>query len=158
MWRGTCWLRLTGTRARAPRRAAAAAARAQPVHARRVAFTKDELDAAIRKLGPDRYEVQRELLPRAVARAGSIMHSTRFIYVRHYAHVVGMRLVAFPQDGLLARLGLERGDLVKTLNGLPLSTLDGALEAQQLLASTQRISLLVQRAGRTITLDYQIPR
>lgn len=155
---GECWLGLSGARASAPPPPRKPPAPARPHRDKRskAAFSKQELDEAIQSVGPQRYTIKRNLLPNVVARAGAIMSATHYEQVKHYSHVAGVRLTEFPQDGLLARLGLQRGDMVKTLNGLEVDSVDGALKAQQLLTSASRISLLVQRAGTPVSLDYEI--
>ena len=153
---GECWLRLLSTRAPKATAPAAPANAPSSQRSRKAAFSAAELDRVIRRLGPETFEVNRSLLQEAVARAAQLSRATRVRPVRRFGSVAGLRLQSMPQDGLLARLGLARGDLVKTLNGLPLASLDGALQAQTMLASTSRLSLAVVRNGQPITLAYNV--
>jgi general secretion pathway protein C len=119
-------------------------------------FTPEELNEAIRSLGGNKYEIKKDLLPKIAARSAQLRSTTHWQQVRGYSNVLGMRLEKIESNGLFEKLGLQPGDLVKTLNGLQLSSLDGALEAQKLVSSAKNLSLLVQRDGTPITLEYRI--
>lgn len=119
-------------------------------------FTKEELDAHIRALGGDKYEIKKELLPKLVQRSAALRGSTQWTQVRGYSSVLGLRLDKIASGGLLERLGLQTGDMIKTLNGLQLSSLEGALEAQKLINSSPHLSLLIQRNGVPLTLEYRV--
>jgi type II secretory pathway component PulC len=129
-------------------------ARAQ--HSPQAAFSKAELERAIHPTGPHAYDVERSLLKAAVARAGQLARTTRLAPVRHFSAVSGMQINALAESGLLAHLGLMRGDLVKSLNGVPLTGLVDMLRAQTLLTSTPRLSLLIMRQGVPFALDYHL--
>lgn len=119
-------------------------------------FTAEELNTMIRPLGGDRYEVKKELLPKIAQRSAALRSSTHWTSVRGYSSVLGLRIDKLASEGLLERLGLRTGDMVKTLNGLQLTSIEGALEAQKLMTSAPNLSLLIQRDGTPVTLEYKI--
>jgi hypothetical protein len=119
-------------------------------------FSAEELNASIRPLGGDRYEIKKELLPKIAQRSAALRSSTQWTQVRGYSSVLGLRLEKLASAGLLERLGLRTGDMIKTLNGLQLSSLEGALEAQKLISSSSHLSLLIQRDGTPVTLEYRV--
>lgn len=119
-------------------------------------FTAEELNASIRALGGDKYEIKKELLPQIAQRSAALRGSTKWSQVRGYSSVLGLRLEKIASAGLLERLGLRTGDMIKTLNGLQLSSLEGALEAQKLISSSSHLSLLIQRNGTPVTLEYRV--
>lgn len=155
-----CYLPLAGTPAPVKKSPAKPKKKKKKKKPRKTAsknvFSKEELDAAIRPLGSDKYEIKRELLAKVVERSAKLTRTTKWKQVRGYSSVKGMRLAKLANDGLLARLGLKRGDIIKTLNGLQLSSVEGALEAQKLISSTPNLSLLIQRSGRPTTLEYRV--
>jgi type II secretory pathway component PulC len=119
-------------------------------------FTAEELSKLVRSLGGDKYEIKKELLPKIAERSASLRSSTQYSSVRGYSGVSGLRLDKLASEGVLERLGLRTGDTVKTLNGLQLTSIEGALEAQKLMSSAPRLSLLIQRDGSPVTLEYQV--
>lgn len=154
-----CYLKLAGTSVPAPQ----APAKKEPKkkHEKKQpkvsgGFTPEELNAFIRPLGGDKYEIKKELLPKIAERSAQLRSTTHWKQVKGYSNVLGLRMEKLQSDGLFERLGLKQGDLVKTLNGLQLSSLDGALEAQKLVSSAQNLSLLIQRDGSPITLEYRV--
>jgi general secretion pathway protein C len=119
-------------------------------------FTADELKASIRDLGGDKYEIKKELLPKIAQRSAQLRSTTQWTQVRGYSGVLGLRIEKLASEGLLEKLGLRTGDMVKTLNGLQLTSLEGALEAQKLISSAPHLNLLIQRDGNPVTLDYRV--
>jgi len=119
-------------------------------------FTAEELNASIRALGGDKYEIKKDLLPKIAQRSAALRSTTQWSQVRGYSSVLGLRLEKLASAGLLERLGLRTGDMIKTLNGLQLSSLEGALEAQKLISSSSHLSLLIQRDGSPVTLEYRV--
>jgi type II secretory pathway component PulC len=119
-------------------------------------FSAEELNASIRALGGDKYEIKKDLLPKLALRSAALRSSTQWSQVRGYSSVLGLRLEKLASAGLFEKLGLRTGDMIKTLNGLQLSSLDGALEAQKLISSSSHLSLLIQRDGSPVTLEYRV--
>jgi general secretion pathway protein C len=151
---GLCWLNIMSSRAGQP---APRAPSARPPRRRsHSAFSEDELKHAIFATGTHSYDVERSLISRAVERAGQIARNTQFDQVRHYGSVAGMRLRNLAKHGLLAHLGLQRGDLIKSLNGVAMTGVENTLMAESLVKSTSRLSLLVMRGGQPLTLDYHV--
>jgi general secretion pathway protein C len=151
----SCWLRIT------PADRGGASASARPSKARKRArakaeFSAHELDSGVEKLGPTSFRVDRVLLKQALERARGIARATRVRYVEHQSRPSGVRLRRIAKDGLLARLGLKRGDTVRTLNGLELTNPSGMLSARVALPTARAVSVVIERDGRPITLEYQI--
>ena len=61
---------------------------------------------------------------------------------------VGFKLYAIRPDSFFASCGLENGDVVRTLNGLPLNSPDKALEAYSQMRSATHLDVAIDRAGQ----------
>lgn len=146
-----CWLRMTRVPAPKPR---APAPRRSP--RRSGAFTSEELDRSIQQLQPSVYRVERGLIDRAIGRASTLARTTRMRPVQQHGVAVGLALQRLPKDGLLAKLGLRRGDVLKTLNGFQIASLDGMLRARSQLTSAPRLSLALVRGGQQLTIEYRL--
>jgi len=70
----------------------------------------------------------------------------------------GVRIVALRPGSPLARLGLQRGDLVRAVNGCELAGLDAALACYQRLRNVRYVSVSLLRAGAPVTLDVALDR
>lgn len=119
-------------------------------------FSSSELRAGVRKVDSTSYVLQDELFDKAVKRASDIAKSTRLIPVRNKSEVVGMRLVRMRSNGLLSRIGLKRGDVVRTINGFGVGEPDDMLNAYSRLRSANRVTVAVQRGRRFMNLEYRV--
>jgi len=72
--------------------------------------------------------------------------------IRVGGRFLGYRVDPGTNPALFTRLGLRPGDVVTSINGLPLNTPGGALAAMRGLRNPQHISLVVERNGHRITL------
>lgn len=138
-----------------PRPSAAAAHRSRPRYSRS-AFTSEELEQSIQRVQRGVYRVDRTLLERALARAGRIARTTRARVVQAHGSPVGLALRRIPAHGLFAQLGLKRGDVLKTVNGYQIASVDELLSARTKLASASRLSLSLVRGGTPMTLEYHV--
>jgi general secretion pathway protein C len=130
--------------------------RVNRVRRSRTAFSSDELEQSIERLQTGVYRVDRTLLERAFARAPRIARATRARTVQGHGSPVGLSLTRIPAGGLFEHLGLKRGDILKTVNGYQIASMDGMLSARTQLASASRLSLALVRGGRPMTLEYRI--
>jgi general secretion pathway protein C len=65
---------------------------------------------------------------------------------------VGLTLLDLRPDGLYGSAGLREGDIVKAVNGMPLTSEAHALEAYRALRAATRVELLVERRGAPLVL------
>jgi type II secretory pathway component PulC len=146
----TCMLRVTpeAVTRPAPARPQGAAA------ARRPALTAAELTAGIRSLGGDNYAVSRSLLERALGDPAALRRSARLQVVKKNGRTEGIRLSRLRAQSPLTFLGLQKGDVVRKLNGFDLADPAGALEALAMLKSQSSVSLALLRGGQPRTLTY----
>ncbi len=64
----------------------------------------------------------------------------------------------FPSKEIAAETAIRPGDIVHTLNNLPITTPDNALRAYQELKSAKSIAALVTRKGRYVCLNIRMVR
>jgi general secretion pathway protein C len=70
--------------------------------------------------------------------------------------VVGVKLYGIRRKSLLGSLGLQNGDLLRTINGFDMSSPDTALEAYSKLRSANNLTMAVTRRGRATNMEYGI--
>jgi len=100
--------------------------------------------------------ISRRTLDHLLEYQATLMRGTRIVPEVRDGRTVGVRLLAAPPGGLLARLGLRAGDVLERVNGFDIASPDRCLEAYARLRNTDRISLTLRRAGRAITLVWII--
>jgi hypothetical protein len=150
-----CWLPMTRPNNPAPPARPTPPPRAR-THRSRTAFSSDELEQSIQRIQPGVYRVDRTLLDRAFARAAQIARTTRTRTVEAHGSPVGIALTRIPSGGLLEHLGMKRGDLLKTVNGFQIASIDGMLKARTQLAPASRLSVALVRDGKPMTIEYRL--
>ncbi|MFT3926730.1 MAG: type II secretion system protein GspC [Myxococcales bacterium] len=119
-------------------------------------FNEAELAAGITELGPDRYRVTRDIITRGMADAAGVVRGTKFQpqVGGGGERNAGVKLAGVAATSTLHKLGMRDGDVLRTLNGVNLSTPDGMLGAYALLREQKTVSLSVMRDGRPKTITY----
>jgi type II secretory pathway component PulC len=154
-----CWLRMMrpDPNAATPAHSASAAApKAESKRESNKAFSEEELQQGIRQLGPGVYQVSRSILEHALARAPKLARTTRTKTVKKNGTAVATTLARIERGGLFEHLGLKKGDVLKTVNGFDMSSVDGLLSARTQLGSAKRLSLALTRGGQPMTLEYRV--
>lgn len=68
----------------------------------------------------------------------------------------GFILSYISSDSIFSRLGLQRGDVIKRLNGQPIKTPEDAFSFYKALESGSTLSLDILRKGKEKTIEYSI--
>lgn len=105
------------------------------------------MDTHLRPLAPGVFEYTEELFDALVEQNAVLLSGTHLEPVAENGQVVGLRLFGVRAEGPLARLGLQNGDVVRSLNGHGVGTPAGALEAYSAVRRAPVIEVLFTRAG-----------
>jgi general secretion pathway protein C len=108
-------------------------------------------DAAKPSVAAPTFAIDRRQLDQLLADPVALAGLARAIPSPH-----GFKLYAIRPDSIAARLGLENGDTVRSIDGLEVNTLDQAMAAYVRLRRANRVTVAVERRGREVTLDYTI--
>lgn len=119
-------------------------------------ISETELDSGIKAEGETKFTVQRSFVDRVLQNQAEIMRSARIVPHEENGQVVGVKLYGIRRNSLLGKLGLQNGDLLRTINGFNMSSPDTALEAYAKLRTASNLSVAVVRRGRPMTVDYDI--
>jgi len=69
---------------------------------------------------------------------------------------MGFKLFSIRDDSLFARLGLQNGDVVVAMHGLPLDSPDRALAAAETLRTATAVNVSIRRRGTPMRIDIVI--
>ena len=70
----------------------------------------------------------------------------------------GVRLYRSAQTTILGQLGLKKGDMVKTLNGFDMSSVDQSTQAYSAIKTADAVAVTIIRDGKEMQLDYQVKK
>lgn len=115
-----------------------------------------QLRAGIRQTGPNTYTVSHEALSKALGNLMALRRGGRFKLRSEGGRVSGLELVRVKDNSPLTWLGMQRGDVVRNLNGHDLAAPDGALQALQTLRTQQRFSLSLVRNGAPQSIAFNV--
>jgi type II secretory pathway component PulC len=125
---------------------AARRAEADPAHG------ADPLIATIRRIDSTTYELPHATIEAWTADPAKL--TTGISSARHLSNPDGFEIETVQAGSVVAALGIQDGDVLRGLNGVALASLDLVLPL--IARSTARISIDLQRHGRTIILNYLI--
>ena len=119
-------------------------------------ISEAELNQNVTAVSDTKYTVQRTFVDKILQNQAEIMRSARIVPHEENGQVVGVKLYGIRRNSLLGKLGLQNGDLLRTINGFDMASPDSALEAYSRLRSANNLSVNVVRRGRPMSLDYDI--
>ncbi len=114
------------------------------------------LEAGITQISEREYSIDRSLVTSLLANQAALMRTARVIPHEEGGRVVGVKLYGIRRSSLLGRLGIQNGDMLRTINGYDMTSPDSALEAYARLQSADRITINLARRGQDMSVDYQI--
>lgn len=100
--------------------------------------------------------VQRSLINTVLDNQDIAMRQARVMPHEDGGEIVGFKVYGIRRDSLFGSLGLENGDLIESVNGIPMTGADKALQAYGRLRMADRISITLNRRGQRVTLDYNV--
>lgn len=59
-------------------------------------------------------------------------------------------------NSLISALGVKKGDVIREVNGIQLTSMDKILQAYQRLKTQDELRFSISRRGRPVELDIQI--
>lgn len=115
-----------------------------------------EIVRGIQKTGPLEYSIDRGTRDRIVENAAEFMKMVRVSPEKDGDRSLGIRLQGIRPGTVLGLLGIENGDRLQTVNGFDISNPTRALEALARLSTAERLTVQVDRGGKTVNLDYNV--
>jgi len=110
-------------------------------------------DLNVQQTGPNSYRVSRDDLNRATANLNSLASEARIVPDKQEN---GFKIFSIRPGSIWQKIGVQNGDVIKSINGIELSSPDKALEAYGRLRNANKISLDIVRRGKRETMEYTI--
>ena len=113
-------------------------------------------DDRIRKVSDTEAVVERSLVNELLSDPTKFVRSVRVRPHREGGKVVGYKLRRFRADSPLAKLGAQKGDVIRSVNGVDLTSVDKALGAYQSMRSANDLTFSILRQGKPMDLKVSI--
>lgn len=119
-------------------------------------ITAAEMEQNIQQISETSYSINRTLVDRLLANQAALMSAARVIPHEEDGHVVGVKIYGIRRSSLLGHLGIQNGDMLRTLNGYDLTDPTAVLDAYSRLRTADSLSVSIMRRGAPVTVDYAI--
>jgi general secretion pathway protein C len=119
-------------------------------------MSKEEMDQNITQVSDTKFTIQRTLIDKVLANQAALMRSARIVPHEQNGKVEGVKLYGIRRNSLLGKLGLQNGDLLRSINGYDMTSPDSALEAYSRLRSADNLSVSIQRRRKDMNISYGI--
>jgi general secretion pathway protein C len=118
------------------------------------------LDPTIAKgivqLSATEFNIDRATLDRILENQATLMSQVRIVPMQAPGQPSGIKLLGIKPESVLAKVGMLNGDLLQAINGFDVTSPERALEAYTRLTTTPRLTVQINRRGRTVNLDYHV--
>jgi general secretion pathway protein C len=115
-----------------------------------------DMESGITRVSDTNFTIDRSLVDRVLENQAELMRTARVIPHEENGRTVGVKLYGIRRNSLLGRLGVQNGDMLRTINGYDMASPDSALEAYARLRTADHLTLSIVRRGQPTTIDYNI--
>ena len=122
----------------------------------RVAGKNDKVGKGIKKVGKDKWAIDREEIDKTLSNLNSIAMQARIVPSFKNGEANGFKLFAIRPNSLYSKLGIQNGDIIHKINGFAINSPDKALEIYQKLKNARSIDIELTRRGKSKKLNYGI--
>ena len=108
------------------------------------------------KYNGDTIQVDKRFIEEKTADIGTILKDVMIVPVVKNNETVGYRFKYIGPNSILYKLGLRSGDLVVSINDMPVKTAEDAFKLYNMLRNESHIKVVVERNNRRKVLNYEI--
>lgn len=128
----------------------------RPVASRSKGGSDSDVKDGVKKVGKNRYEIDRGMLNEQLEDLGKLSRQARVIPHYRDGKPQGFKIVGVRPGSLYSHIGIRSGDVLKSVNGEEVTSPTKALELYEQLKNSDNVNLEVERRGRPTNLEYEI--
>jgi general secretion pathway protein C len=110
----------------------------------------------ISKTGENSYEISRDLINSKLSDLATLTNEAKAIPNMKNGEFNGFKLYAIRSTSLFSQIGMKNGDILQTVNGEKVDSLEKAMGLLGTLGSASNIQIGMQRRGQDVKMDYSI--
>ncbi len=117
-----------------------------------------EEPSEVQKVGENQFQLKRSDLLKYTNNLAGLLQQARSVPNRNpkTGEVDGFRILDFQPGTIFEKLGIQRNDVIKGVNGEPVDSPAKAMELYNALKSSDKVNLTIERHGKNETMEYQI--
>ena len=120
------------------------------------ASKQPDLSAGVKKVGENRYEIDRTMLNEQLEDLTALSRQARVIPHFRDGKAQGFKIVGVRPGSLYSHIGIRSGDVIKAVGDEEITSPNKALELYERLKNQDNVTVDVERRGRKTTLEYEI--
>ena len=110
----------------------------------------------ISKTGENSYEISRDLINSKLSDLATLTNEAKAIPNMKNGEFNGFKLYAIRSTSIFSQIGMKNGDILQTVNGEKVDSLEKAMGLLGTLGSASSIQIGMQRRGQDVKMDYSI--
>lgn len=116
------------------------------------------LAAAVLPVAPALAEgrVPRAMIDEALQNPGPLLGQVQLLPAFSAGKWAGLRASYVKEGSVVSTLGLQKGDVIRSVNGKPLDSVQAALAALQLIGTSSELTVELDRGGQSVTRRLRI--
>lgn len=111
---------------------------------------------SVESAGPNRWRIPAQVAKDARSNIGSLMRQAQAIPYLENGKTTGFQIKMIQPGSMIAQLGLQQGDVLREINGLPLNSPEKALQIFGQLRQARQVSIGLERRGQAMSFTYEI--
>jgi general secretion pathway protein C len=122
--------------------------------------TKAPVDEEVKAVAPNQFTLKRSDVLKYTNNLASLLQQARSAPHKNpqTGEVDGFTILDFQPGSIYEKLGLQRMDVLKSVNGEPVDSPAKAMELYNALKSSDKVSISIDRGGKSESLDYSISK
>ena len=110
----------------------------------------------IEEVGENQWRIPADLAEDARSNIGNLLKQAQAVPYLENGATTGFQIRMIQPNSLFAQIGLQKGDILREINGIPLNSPEKALQIFGQLRLAKQISIGLERRGKAMTFAYEI--
>jgi general secretion pathway protein C len=114
------------------------------------------VDKGVRRVSDTSYDIDRALVDKILLDPSVVARQARIVPSIKDGKANGFKMYAIRPNSVFAKIGLQNGDTIQSINGFDMSSPDKALEVYTKVRSASNLSISILRRGQPVQMEYSI--
>jgi general secretion pathway protein C len=114
------------------------------------------VDKGVKKVDDTHYEIDRSLVDMVLGDPNLVARGARIVPSIKDGKANGFKVYAIRPNSAFAKIGLQNGDTLHSVNGFEMTSPDKALEVYTKVKSANNLTVSMTRRGQPLTMEYSI--
>jgi general secretion pathway protein C len=114
------------------------------------------VDKGVKRVDDTHYEIDRALVDKILGDPSTVMRQARIVPSIVNGKPNGFKMYAIRPNSVFAKIGMQNGDTISSINGFDMTSPDKALEVYTKVRSASALSISLVRRGQPVAMEYSI--